>query len=332
MSDSSKGNIVSWIRGIGQRYLARRGQELVIHRATDMIVEVADPRIRQVGRYKKILRSPVMEAMEYCSDLVDSIPGPVRLNRQQYHTDPLVKALFSSADELDELLRLTLKKSGADQGEGADFIALLTMSRQEKTIFRHEHQGNIILRDVKQRSVNFTDHRLVASSGNLEKTKDLLKKRGLELLATIAMERIESLRGELAELRERREYLKSMRRMLNGRSRTQELFSRPDHETLERLAKLKKLISEVESDVDTAREKIEMPRDSLVLLQDIIARPEDILIAYEQTLRLDWMNVLLSSRDASKGNDISLTELSIDDELRRSAVLVNFSPQKSTEN
>jgi hypothetical protein len=326
MNDNFPRSLVSWVQGFGQQYLASRAQELVLHQATDMVVEVADPRIRQVRRYREILRSPMTGAMEYCSGLVDSIAGPVRLSRQQYHADPLVKALFVSADELEEVLRLAPKENDLSDGEKErESVALLTMTRQEKTIFKHEQQGDIILRDVKKRTVNFVDHRIVASSATVDKTKELLKDRGLELLATIAMEQIASLQGDLAELRERREYLKAMRRMLNGRSRTQGFFSQPDHETVEQLRKLKGLIREVEGEVDATRQKIEMPEDGLALLQNIMDQPGDTLVARDQTLRLDWMNVLLSDKDGSTGNNISLTELEIKDELRRSAVLVVYS-------
>lgn len=333
MSQNFLQSTVSWIQRVGQRYQANRLQEQVLRQATDMVVDVADPRIRQVGRYRKILRSPMQGAMEYCSSLVESLPGPVRLSRQQYHADPQVKALFVSADELEEVLRLAPEQSElSDPGKKKDSMALLTMTRKERTIFKHEQQGDVVLRDVKKRTVTFIDHRLVAPSATLDKTKGLLKDRGLEVLATIAMERIASLMGDLAELRERRQYLKAMRRMLNGRSRTQEIFSHPDHETVEKIRKLKELIQEVELEVDSLRQKIEMPEDGLALLQEIMEDPGDTLVAREQTLWLDWMNVLLSAKDNSKGNAISLTELSIKDELRRSAVLVVFDQSGSKVN
>jgi hypothetical protein len=326
MNDNLLSSTVSWIQGFGQRFQASRAREQVLRQATDMVVGVADSRIRRVRRYRRSLRDPIEGAMEYCTGLVDSIPGPVRLSRQQYHADPLVKALFVSADKLEEVLRLAPERSeSSDQKKERDSVALLTMTRREKTIFKHEEQGDVIVRDVKKRTVNFIDHRLVASSVTLDMTKELLKDRGLEVLATIAMERIVSLQGDLAELRERREYLKAMRRMLSGRSRTQELFSHPDIETVEKLRKLEKLIREVDVEVDLTRQKIEMPEDSLALLKDTMDQPEDTLVANERTLRLDWMNVLLSDKDDGKGNNISLAELSIKDELQRSAVLVVFS-------
>ncbi len=333
MNDNFLRSTVSWIQGFGQRYQASHSQEQVLRQTTDMLVEVADPRIRRVSRYRKRLRDPINGAMDYCTKLVDSLPGPVRLSRQQYHADPLIKALFVSVDELEGLLRLARENSDfSDKDRETDAIALLTMTRKEKTIFKHEQKGDVILRDVKKRTVNFIDHRLVATSMTLGKTKELLKDRGLELLATIAMEKIAALQGELAELRERREYLKAMRRMLSGRSRSQELFSNPDLETVEKLRKLEELIEEVEAEVELIRQKIEMPEDGLALLQEIMNQPEDTLIASEQTLRLDWMNVLLSEKEDNKGNKISLAELSIKDSLQRYAVLVTFKQSGSKVN
>lgn len=325
MNDTSSPGIVAWIQGFGQRYQAGRAQEQILRQATDMIVEVADPGIRQLGRYRKNLRSPVAGAMEYCTSLVDSIPGPVRLSRQQYHADPLVKAIFTSADELEEVLRIvTENRDLPDHEKEKDSIALLTMDKTEKTIFRHHQQGDVILRDVKSRAVNFSDHRLVAPSSTMDNTKELLKHRALEVLATIAMERIASFRGNLAELRERREHLKSMRRIFGGRRHTQELFAGPDRETAEKLRKVKKLLTEIEAEIETARQEFETPDDALALLQKIMNQPEDALITRDQTMRVDWMNVLVSDKDDGEGNDISLAELSVEDGLQRSAVLVVF--------
>ncbi len=315
----------SWIQGFKERYLAGRAREQKLRQATDMVVKIADPRIRRVGRYRKSLRAPIKEAMAYCDHLVESLPGPVCLSRRQYHKDPLVKALFVSADNLEEVLHLAQgKNTSPDQEKAKDSVALLTMTSEEKTVFRHEQHGDVVLRDVKKRTVNFTDHRILASSATLDKTKERLKGRGLEVMATIAMEQIASLRGDLAELRERREYLKAMRKMLNGRNRTLELFAHRDHETVEKLQNLETLIKEVAEEIDLLRQKIELPKDSLALLQKIMARPEDTLTSNKKTLRLDWMNVILSDKDDNKGNTIALAELSIKDELQRSAVLVAF--------
>lgn len=332
MNDKSSSGIVAWIQGVGQRYQAGRSQEQIVRQATDMIVEVADPSIRQIGRYRKILRSPAVGAMEYCATLVDSIPGPVRLSRQQYHADPLVKAIFTSADELEEVLRIVPENRDFSEHENErDSIALLTMAKTEKTIFRHHQQGDVILRDVKSRAVNFSDHRLVAPSSTIDNTKELLRQRALEVLATIAMEQITSFRGKLSELRERREHLKSMRRIFGGRKHTQELFAGPDRETGEKLRKVKKLLTEIEAQIETARKEFGTPEDALALLQKIMNQPEDVLVARDQTMRVDWMNILVAGNDA-EGNEISLSELSVTEELQRSAVLVVFKVPDSETN
>ena len=162
----------------------------------------------------------------------------------------------------------------------------------------------------------------------MDNSKELLRQRALEVLATIAMEQIASFRGNLAELRERREHLKSMRRIFGGRSHTQELFAGPDRETAEKLRKVKRRLIETEAEIETARQEFETPDDALALLQSIMNQPKDALITRDQTLRVDWMNVLVDGNDA-EGNEISLAELSVTDELQRSAVLVVFRPPVS---
>ena len=326
MNDKDSPGIVAWMQGVRQRYQAGRDQEQILRQAIDMIVEVADPSIRQVGRYRKMLQLPVAGAMEYCTSLVDSIPGPVRLSRQQYHADPLVKALFSSADELEEVLRIALASHDLpDHEKERKVTALLTMEKTEKTIFRHDRQGGVVLRDIKSRTVNFSDHRLVAPTFCMDNTRELLRQRALEILAEIGMEKIASFRGNLTELYERREQLKSMRRIFDGGSHSRELFAVPDPETADKLRKVKKLLREVEAEIETVRQKFETPEDALDLLAEVMRKPEDYLIIRNQTLRVDWMNVLVNN-EHTEGNTISLAEIFVQDgSLQRSAVLVEFS-------
>jgi len=326
MNEKSSSGIIAWAQGVRQRYQTGRAQEQILRQSIDMIVEIADPSIRQAERYRKVLQSPVAEAMEYCSSLVEQIPGPVQLSRQQYHADPLVKALFTSADELVEVLRIALVSHHLPGNEKErEVTALLTMVKTEKTIFRHDRQGDTVLRDIKSRTVNFSDHRLVAPNFSMDNTRELLRQRAVKILATIAMEKIASFRGNLTELHERREQLKSMRRIFGGGSHTRELFAIPAPETAGKLRKVKKLLTEVEAEIEIARQKFETPEDALDLLTEVMRQPEDYLIIREQTLRVDWMNVLVNN-DHAEGNNISLAELSAQDgSLQRSAVLVEFS-------
>lgn len=325
MKPLSSQSIVSWMASIGSRYKEQRRHEKELRVVTDLIVDVADPTIKQVGRYQKDLREAVTAAIGYCADLVDDIPGPVRLSRNRYYADPLIKAVFASGDQMMELLKSAVEdKSSQDWKHKGEGVALLTMARTERTIFGYEKHNDMLLGDVAKRTVNFIDHRIVALSPILSATKKKLQDRALEVLATVAMERITTIRGNIAELRERKVQLQSIHRILTGRNRTMGLFAHPSYETGQKINKVKQQLVEVEAELEAERGRLATPADSLTLLEEIMASPDESLIMDRKSLRVDWMNVLLDGKNSAEGNDISLAEFSVGKELQRWAVMVTF--------
>ena len=316
--------IGSWMGSFWQRLQPRVTGEDALVQATDRLVQIADPGIRQAKGYRRVLAGPVDGSMHYFQSLLDTIPGPVVLDRRRYYDDPTVKALFASPDELDELLRFNpeinkLRK----QGLSGEMVAMMTMLQQERTIFGHKQEGELLLRDVRQQAVSFTDHRIVAPSPDLQATRNGIVNRGLEVLATVAMERITSLRANKAELQGKKEYLQGMVKILGGRSHRQEIFAASTPKNREELRKVEQLLAEVEQELEKLRQQIALPEQSLAHLEEVLLQPESMLAAHRQSLRLDWKGVLVDDQPGSEGNDITLAEFSMED-VRRSAVLVTF--------
>jgi hypothetical protein len=188
---NDRSRINAWIGNLWRHLQPRAAGEDPLVQVTDRVVQVADPVIRQAKGYRQVLADPIAGAMKYFQSLLETIPGPVALDRRRYYDDPTVKALFASPAELDEVLRFNpeinkLRK----QGLSGEMVAMMTMLRQERSIFGHKQEGELIIRDVRQQAVSFTDHRIVAPSVDLETTREGIVNRGLEVLATVAMERI----------------------------------------------------------------------------------------------------------------------------------------------
>ena len=311
MEDGTKGS-GGWIGDIWRHYQARRTNEEVLRQATERVVKVADPVISQAGSYRKVLRTPVAGAMEYCRSMIDAIPGPVVLSKNRYYADPLVKALFVSPDELEEVLRLSPEAAAfREQGHSGEVSALLTMLHQEKTIFTSQQEGEIIRRDVPQRAVNFSDHRIVAPAGDLTGTRTGIVNRGLEVLATVAMERITTLKTRRAELREKREYLKGILRIMGGKNHMMEMFAAPDPEKMGEFRKAQKILAEVEQELEELQKTIGYPEHSLRFLEEIMRKPGDSLVVRDQSFRLNWMGVRVEDQPDSEGNEITLAEFSV---------------------
>ena len=325
MSEQGKqSRIGAWMGGLWQRLHPQATGEEPVLQATDRVVQIADPVIRQAKGYRRILAGPIAGSMQYFESLLETIPGPVILDRKRYYDDPTVKALFASPDELDEVLHYNpeinkLRK----QGLSGEMVAMMTMLQQERTIFGHKQEGELIIREVRQQAVSFSDHRIVAPSLDLQTTRNGIVNRGLEVLATVAMERITTLRANKAELQGQKEYLQGMVKILGGRSHRQEIFAAPTSQNREELRKVEQRLAEVEEELEQLRRQIALPEQSLAHLEEVLAQPQSMLAAHRQTLRLDWKGVRVDDEPDGEGNDITLAEFSVED-VRRSAVLVRF--------
>lgn len=294
----------------------------------EAVIEIADPLIRLASGYRQRLLPSLAVAAAYCNDLVAQIPGPVLLQPKKYADNPLIKALFLTTEEVESVLRQV--RNADIPGSEPEVYALLTMSRTTKTVYGHKQEGEMTLRDVPMQAVTFVDHRLVQPAASLETTRSQLGRRSLELLAIAAMEKISALKANLAELRERRERLVSMHRILCGKRQTFEILCQPDQEHAEKIRELKTLLAETDEQIEQARKELEPPNDTLAHLKRTLDLPAEVLVLQRRSQHLNWMNVIVDSSEESEANDIELAEITFSKELQRSALLVSLSRQDLT--
>ena len=313
---------ITWLRGAVNALSRKRQRELDLRRAIEDVVEIADPLIRLAHRYRRTLGPSVATAMAYCDEMVRVIPGPVRLHPNSYYDDPLVKAVFRSAEEMEIVLRNA--RNPDPPGTGEEIFALLLMDRTEKTILGASRQGEVVMNNVPMQAVTFSNHRIVARAADRQATVTLLKQRILEVLAGVAMERIAAFKANLTELRERRQRLGSMYRILCGKPRVFELFCQSELEQAEKVREVKVLLGATDDEIKEARKAVETPDDTLTHLKRIMDFPAATLVVRPQLLRLDWKNVIVNDRRDTEANEITLAEFTLNQESQRSAVLVRF--------
>lgn len=325
MNLEPSGNAHSWVSRFRQRFRQKRTQEHELRVTIEKIVDLVDPDIRQVRRYQQVLRQPVIAAMEHCGTMVEQIPGPVRLDRGRYYADPLVRTVFVSAEQMKEIVNGAVENGSGQEWQGEkEAVALLTMTRTERTIFTHEQQKNMVVGDVAKRTINFVDHRIVEPTPSLTRTKIRLQHRGIEVMATLALEKIDTLRAGIAELRERKIHLQSMRRILGGRNHALNLFSRPSVENSNKIQRINGQLAELDAELEVVQDRLATPADSLLLLRQHIESIADSITVRQKQLRVDWMNVLQDEQIGDEGQDIALAELSFGEDMQRWAVMVKF--------
>jgi hypothetical protein len=145
------------------------------------------------------LAEPVAHARKFCAQLVDALPPTVTIDRQSFASDPLVYALFASADDIGAVLAASGQvrdylASPQSRQEGS-FVALMAARRVDKRVFGVALQGEIVTTDVAQTLLQFSNQTVILPADDPDSARDTFLDATFDsLLLTFA--------GHLARLRE----------------------------------------------------------------------------------------------------------------------------------
>jgi len=241
--------------------------------AVDMVVQGTDARVRAVNSYKKRLRYGTRVLLEHIDGMVNQMPEPLKLSRQNFVYDPQVSAFFSSMDEIEKLCfqshDLNQYIATAHTTNTGSFFALLFVKYLEKEFYGNELQGEIVQHDVKQTQVIFTGHRFIAPSRNGIEIRQALKQVLFENV-------IEHLKVVLAH-----------RRQEEAQQTTSIVVDTSGMQTLNN------------------------PVEYLNTLVELLEMPLDLVRLHESTVRLNKMGMKLSDSDDTNGDEIRLNNLEI---------------------
>jgi hypothetical protein len=272
--------------------------ESLIAAAIERAVDGTDPRLRVLFGYKKNLRPSVIHAIDHVVALVDGIPAPLPAGRSDYNSDLRLKALFASADRMQEVFGndAALNEFRGSPGKGIDrVVALLLAERVEKNVLGMEMAGDLLRRDVAQVSVSYRNHRLIEVTGDEEDTRRQLKRRAFDHLLTLALARIADVHGERAELGRQRELLQHKLSVLQrgGWSFEKAEGAQPEHEALiAELQEIETALSKLGSDSSALQERLD-------IVADLLGHAEQQLWAEDVVIHLDNMNIRRDAQDVS---------------------------------
>ncbi len=174
-------------------------------KALDRVAELVDPLLKMAPGFERQLAFPLQHTLGYCDGLVAALPGPIEINRQAFANDPLVHALFATADDIDQMLGHSQAVrdflAEPESWESDHFYALFAARRQHKKQLGIERQGEVIQNDVPQQVLYFADHMLVEPCCQLEHTHEKLRGKALESLLRTFHDHVEALRLERQGLR-----------------------------------------------------------------------------------------------------------------------------------
>ena len=178
----------------------------VVLAALGRIDELVDPVLRAAGNFQRQLADPVRHALDYCDELVGGLPGPLEISHRAFAVDPLVHALFATADDIHQMLgRSQAVRDFLEQPcslEADHFYAMFAARRLEKHQLGLAQQGDVIRNDVPQTVVYFSSQTLTEPNCQLQRTLLALRCKAFDSLLHSFHAHVEALRRERDGLRQ----------------------------------------------------------------------------------------------------------------------------------
>lgn len=263
------------------------------------------------------LSGPVAHALDHCDALVAALPGAIEVGRAAFAADPLVHALFASADDIGDMiglsapLRAYMASPPATQGD--EVFALLGARRQHKRVLGVACTGSVVSTQVPQDLLYFSRHLLTEPAPDAESAAARLRSAAFDSLLRTFADHVESVRATGKTLKLDREMEKvrlQTRRLGAGRNAG-------DTDTAAYVRRIEELDARLRLQADALQ-----PDALLKTLADFLMQPECALSQQQVCVQVSRNGVLVPA-DAAAPPDATLirfTELSTRDN-RRHVVL-----------
>ncbi|WP_341677121.1 hypothetical protein [Niveibacterium sp. SC-1] len=291
-----------------------------VREALERAAELIDPMLRAaVADFDDALSAPITHALNYCDGLVAALPGPLDVNRQAFATDPLVHALFATADDIRQMLGRSEAVrdflAGPDARENEQFFVMLAARRMQRQQLALAEQGGIIRSEVPQTVVYFSGQTLIEPSCQLDEMRQRLRRKALESLLLSFQSHVQALREEREGLRAELSAGRAQQKALQGNA---ECGVRTRH-----LVELDR----------TLRDKAEslMPEQLVAALADHLRAPESALFLTPASVTVDRMGVVQAQANDDDVFTLDFPELTARDRRQYLTTLARISREEALE-
>jgi len=290
--------------------------------AIEMVVDNSSPKIRLIRGYKKKLRQSVESALGHIDRLVETIPGPMDVTAQSNVNDLLAKAFFMNKEHLEMAVTddPDLKDFFA-QEEKPEFFVLLTMDREAKIFFGAKLEGDILVRDVPSRSVDFSDHKFRVPSLTMDDAVRALKLGTLQILAHQALEIILEEQSRKAELEAVKDEL-TARIKIMAMERQKLVLEWKDDSSMQPCRKSQELLDTIEEELRAVKtEQLDLDY-YLNKVEHVLNHPEKYLAGELVIMHFDRMGIPVEGKPRDAKDEIRVLDVKLNFNERRSVLFL----------
>ena len=265
----------------------------------ERLIQAIDPRLKASSSATERLAPAVNTALEFCRRTVGALPDPQDASADNWRASPLLRALFTRADEVQQIFsrQAVVQDFVQQHPEVRTFHAMLGAVLQEKKGFGVALNGDALQHDVAITTLNFARHRLYLPQSSPEALRQeliwaLFDQLGLEILS-----RLSAMREDQADLQEEIARLRTQLAQLEnqgiGRMFSSEEGDPPDEDNDEMVARLQEQLRCRQAALSQSRQRLLTLDDTLAWIAQTLQTPETLVEVEGLDYRVNSVNQLV---------------------------------------
>ena len=318
-------SILDWFKNRADQFDPDRISDELVRWAVDKAIALTNPRLKLVRNYDKRLSPSVVTTIRFMQGIVRHFPPARALSAKAWTTDPALRAFFVAPPDLqvllgrsDDLRALFKESPGLDEA-----YLILGMAYREERVFGLALQGDVVLRDVAQKTVNFSDHKTRLCAEDEPRLRRVVGIEVFEHLISRVLSNIGGEPDERKELQEARALIRARLELLrkHGTGLGSMLGEVPAEASEQ--ARLQAELLENERQLEALQGGESLLEREFESLKAVLDNPQDYLSITPMHLRLSTMNIVLddSSTEAAADVDFAVIELKSPSPLRRAFIV-----------
>ena len=272
-----------------------------IEETAERLVQMTNPRLRLVPRYRGRLKPAVQAALSYARDLVASAAPAREASVASWASDPYLRAFFATADEITRVFgRSADLRAHFDRNpDSLEAYAVLSMQMVERKILGMALEGETMRRDVAQTTVSFGDYRVRICGRTEPELRAEIEQRIVDQLALEGLVQVSAEQSRRETLTQERGLLMTRLKLLEQQGAGMRAVLGGGQVEAGELARLQSQIEENAHTLTGLGSSTQALARDLELICDVLAKPQAHFNVSTRRLRLDRMNVVLEEGGTS---------------------------------
>lgn len=304
-------------------------RRLYINQIIENVVDDIDPRLRGLMGYKKALYPCVDRVLTYAEKICSRLPGPLECSRETHRTNATIRSIFADYKTMRNVFSRNKQVQEFFDKNPAAVCAYLVlgMKMSSKQTLGMQQQGDIIIKDVLQTTVNFDDYRISHPSTDEETLRFNLRERAVHECVAQTLKKLIDTQSYNHELEEQEVKLKMQLSLIKNQHKGLSSLVADDPHKLQRMHEIETEIARIEHQHIEISKDVGTLNGVLKKAGNLLKNPAELIEVSTLSFCLDRFNRMMSDNEKLDNNRVNLAEITFSKTEKRVGVLVSV-PRK----